>query len=277
MVKLICTDIDGTLLNKEREVDAYTIKVFGKLDKSIKVVLASSRMPKALFHIQQKLDIEAMPLICYNGALVLSSGGSFDLAKVLSSITIPVEQVKAMMDLAQASDVHVSIFQNNTWLISALDFYAQREINNTRVRPDGLLTDLSAEALNAFLENGAHKVMLMGQPELLDNIEKKMRDTAETAVLRSKDILLELTPKTDKSEGLEVLISKLPEFVDIKRENRMSFGDNYNDMELIKDAKYGIAVGNSVQALKDVAYAVTKPNKEHGVAFYVEQFFEQQE
>lgn len=276
MVKLICTDIDGTLLNKEREVDNYTVEVFSKLDKNIQVVLASSRMPKALYHIQQKLDIERMPLICYNGALVLSSGGTFNLEKVLSSVTLPAEQVKVMMDLARAQDVHISIFQNNTWLASELDFYSQREINNTRVPLDGLLTDFSTEALNTFLENGAHKVMLMGKPELLDPIEKSMRGKADIAVLRSKDIILELTPYTDKSEGLEVLINKLPEFASITQENMMTFGDNYNDMEMIEKAKFGVAVGNSVQALKDVAYAVTKPNKEHGVAYYVEQFFQQQ-
>jgi hypothetical protein len=275
MVKLICTDIDGTLLNKEREVDNYTAEVFNKLDKSIKVVLASSRMPKALFHIQQKLNAELMPLICYNGALVLSSRGTFDLEKVISSVTIQAKQVQAMMDLARAQDVHISIFQNNTWLASAIDFYAQREINNTRVQPDGLLKDFSAEALNAFIQNGAHKLMLMGKPESIDIIQNSLLQNTEVAVWRSKDIYLEVTPSTNKSEGLATLLAKLPEFATIKRENVMAFGDNYNDMELLKEAGFGIAVGNSVPALKDIAYAVTKPNTEHGVAFYIEQFFKQ--
>ncbi|RYE21342.1 MAG: HAD family phosphatase, partial [Sphingobacteriaceae bacterium] len=100
MVKLICTDVDGTLLNKQREVDDFTVKVFAQLDKSIQIIPASSRMPKALWHIQKTLNIEHMPLICYNGALVLSSGKVFTAEKVIASITIPAKTVFGLIALA---------------------------------------------------------------------------------------------------------------------------------------------------------------------------------
>lgn len=273
MVKLICTDIDGTLLNKERAVDERTIQVFKQLDKSIPIVLASSRMPKALWHIQQTLNMESQPLICYNGALTLSSGADFGPEKVISSVTISGEKVEAMLKMARLHNLHISIFQNNTWLVSALDFYAERETNNTRVRPDGLLTNFSAEALDAFVANGAHKVMVMGKAELLDLIEKELRAEAELAVWRSKDVYLEITPLTDKSQGLTTLLNQLPQFAGIGWENVMAFGDGHNDFELLKEAKFGIAVGNGVQPLKDVAYAISETNIKHGVAEYVANFF----
>ena len=273
MVKLICTDIDGTLLNKERAVDERTIQVFKQLNKSIPIVLASSRMPKALWHIQQTLNIENQPLICYNGALTLSSGAAFGPEKVISSVTIAGEKVQAILKMAQLHNLHISIFQNNTWLASAIDFYAERETNNTRVRPDGLLTGFSAEALAAFVANGAHKVMVMGKAELLDLIEKELRTEAKLAVWRSKDVYLEITPPTNKSQGLTTLLNQLPQFAGIRWENVMAFGDGYNDLELLQEAKFGIAVGNGVQQLKDIAYAVSKTNIEHGVAEYLAEFF----
>lgn len=273
MVKLICTDIDGTLLNKDRVVDERTIQVFNQLDRSIRIVLASSRMPKALWHIQQTLNIEGQPLICYNGALTLSSGLSFDSEKVISSITIATEKVQMMLEMAQLNGLDISIFQNNTWLASAIDYYCEREINNTRVRPDGLLTDFSAEALAAFIANGAHKVMIMGKPELIDLMEESLRKDALLAVWRPKDIYLEITPHTNKGKGLTALLNKLPEFALINWENVMAFGDGHNDFDLIKEAKFGIAVGNGVQQIKEVAYAITKANTEHGVAEYLAEFF----
>ncbi|MEX8546701.1 MAG: Cof-type HAD-IIB family hydrolase [Mucilaginibacter sp.] len=273
MVKLICTDIDGTLLNKERTVDERTIQVFKQLDENIPIVLASSRMPKALWHIQQSLNIENQPLICYNGALTLSSGAAFDPEKVISSVTISGENVQEMLKTAQFHNLHISIFQNNTWLASAIDFYAEREINNTRVRPDGLLTDFSAEALAAFIANGAHKVMVMGKPELINLIEETLRTETELAIWRSKDIYLEITPHTNKSQGLTIILNQLPQFAGIKWENVMAFGDGHNDFELLKEAKFGVAVGNGVQQIKDVAYAISKTNIEHGVAEYVAGFF----
>jgi len=225
MIKLICTDIDGTLLNKQREVDDYTIKVFEQLDKSIQIVLSSSRMPKALWHIQKSLSIDQMPLICYNGALVLSSGVSFDPGKVISSVTIPAKIVNEIMELADLHHVHISIFYNNTWLISDLDFYAEREINNTQVRPDGLLKDLSAEGLQDFVGKGAHKIMIMGKPELIDVIEKSFTTDPNLSIWRSKDIYLEVTPHTNKSKGLKILLEKFPAYSGITLDEVMAFGD----------------------------------------------------
>ncbi|MVN20384.1 Cof-type HAD-IIB family hydrolase [Mucilaginibacter arboris] len=273
-VKLICTDVDGTLLNKNRAIDDYTVKVVGQLDKNIQFVLASSRMPKALWHIQKTLNMEHMPLICYNGGLILSQGKMFDSGKVLSSITIPAKNVYAIINLARFHAVHISIYQNNTWLASAMDFYAEREISNTRVHPDGLLGDFSEEELNNFIKNGAHKMMLMGKPDLIDLIEKNLSSDPAVAIWRSKDIYLEITPPTNKSEGLKTLLKKFPPYANITLEEVMSFGDNYNDMELIQDVKFGVAVGNGVQAIKEIAYAVTKPNVEHGVATYLDNFFD---
>ncbi len=276
MVKLICTDVDGTLLNKDREVDDYTIKVFGQLDKNIQIVLASSRMPKALWHIQQTLRIERMPLICYNGALILSSGANFEPEKVISSVTISQKTSKSIIDLANLHQVHVSIYHNNTWLASALDFYAQREINNTRVRPDGFLHDISTAELNNFLQNGIHKLMLMGKPELIDLIESNLTVDPTISVWRSKDIYLEITPQINKSDGLLILLKNYAAYKNVSLKEVMSFGDGYNDFELLKEVQFGIAVGNGVPKIKEIAYAVTKTNVEHGVAFYIDSFFNNQ-
>ncbi|RYE28975.1 MAG: HAD family phosphatase [Sphingobacteriaceae bacterium] len=273
-IKLICTDVDGTLLNKQREVDERTIKTVAKLNPEIRFVLASSRMPKALYHLQNTLNISKMPLVCYNGALILSSGDNFDLQKIISSVLISAEKVKAIMALAEQHQIHLSLYQNNTWLASAIDFYAQREINNTRVEPDGLLKDFSAEELQNFIQNGAHKIMLMGEPKLLDLIEANVRKNLQVAVWRSKDIYLEITPFTNKNEGLQVLLNSFPENSKVALNEVMAFGDGYNDLEMLQNAGIGVAVGNAVPELKQAAFAVTKPNIEHGVACYLEEYFD---
>lgn len=273
MVNLICTDIDGTLLNKQRQVDDYTTKVFKQIDKNIQVILASSRMPKAMWHIQKSLDIEHMPLICYNGALILTSGKTFNTEKVIASVSIPADVITGIIELANLHHVHISLYQNNTWLASALDFYSEREINNTRVHPDGLINNLTAAELTDFLKHGAHKIMVMGKPEMVDLIEKTLSNKPVVALWRSKDIYLEISPQTNKIQGLKSLLKFIPDYANIGLENVMSFGDNYNDLQLIKEVKFGIAVENSVPELKSVAYEITKSNIEHGVAFYVDNFF----
>ena len=81
--KLLCSDIDGTLLNKDRVLSPATITQFNRIKDACHCVLASSRMPKAMRHLQKDLSIEKSPLIAYNGGLVLA----YD--RVLTSTEIP--------------------------------------------------------------------------------------------------------------------------------------------------------------------------------------------
>jgi len=63
--KLLCTDIDGTLLNAERELAAETIAEFKRIKDTCKIILASSRMPMAMRHLQAEVDIVNLPMIAY--------------------------------------------------------------------------------------------------------------------------------------------------------------------------------------------------------------------
>jgi len=274
MVKLICSDIDGTLLNKDRDVDIYTKQVFNKLAGQMQVVLASSRMPKALWYIQEALSIQQMPLICYNGALVLSAGKIFDDGLVLHSSVIPANITNSIFKLAKLHNLHISLYYNNTWIASEMDFWAGREINNTRATPDLILSGLPERSRKEKINEPAHKVMLMGEAEKLDIIEQELFPKGIVSLYRSKSTYLEISPiGIDKSSALNVVLTKVSTFNNITLDNVIAFGDSYNDYEMLKAVKYGIAVANGVQKIKDIAYAITKSNQEHGVATYLEEMF----
>ena len=73
MYNLICTDIDGTLLNTDRYLSDATVSAFAKAN--IPIVLASSRMPSAMHYLQKGLRIQNASLIAYNGGLILGKDG----------------------------------------------------------------------------------------------------------------------------------------------------------------------------------------------------------
>src|SRR5687768_13168893 len=106
MIKALCTDIDGTLLDSRRELSETTIEVIRKLSLSIPIVLASSRMPKAMRHLQSELHILQHPLICYNGGYVVQFDAHGDV-RVLYSSKIPLEICSAILALG-AEKVHIS-------------------------------------------------------------------------------------------------------------------------------------------------------------------------
>jgi len=74
--KMICLDIDGTLLNSNHKITKKvkdTINIVSK-EKKIPVILVSARMPKGITFLQRELEIEE-PIICYSGALILDKDG----------------------------------------------------------------------------------------------------------------------------------------------------------------------------------------------------------
>ena len=161
MIKLIATDIDGTLLDKDRFISTRTATIFKQLE--IPKVLISARMPQAMHYLQDALDISGTPIICYNGALVL------DNDQVLHTESIDYEVIKQIAAIGLENDLHVSLYRNDEWFVEQMDQWAAREVNNTRTQPQ---IQSLAKSL-AYLENskdqgGAHKIMFMGDADKMD-------------------------------------------------------------------------------------------------------------
>lgn len=260
-LKIAFTDIDGTLLNKER-VPSEVLKneVARITKKEIPFILISSRMPSAMFHIQEDLNIKNTPIICYNGGLILVNG------KAIHSTEIPTSILKDIALLNSDKKFHISLYNNDDWYVEEMDFWAKREENNTKVTPqlkptDAVITDWEASG------KGAHKVMCMGDKEALDVV----METLSTAypdqlhLYRSKDTYIEIANKEiSKLTGIKTLLSNsYPQF---GLENCVAFGDNYNDIEMLSAVQMGVAVANAKEAVLEIANDVSDTNHNDGVA-----------
>jgi Cof subfamily protein (haloacid dehalogenase superfamily) len=263
MIKLICSDIDGTLLNAERELSALTISEINKLD--LPVVLISSRMPSAMRYLQNQLNIEDQPIVAYNGGLILVQG------EIKKSSTIPFELVSEICQL-NADGLHLSLYNNDDWFAPENDRWTDREMHNTKVSP---VLKSNIEVLNLWREQeiGAHKIMCMGKPSLVDKFYKLLDNqlSVDVHLYRSKDTYIEIAPKTiSKRSAIEFLTTKV---FDIELSNVMSFGDNYNDIEMLSSTGLGLAVGNAKAEVKDVADQIIGNAKEDGVAKFLSRYF----
>ncbi|SDR65731.1 HAD family hydrolase [Gramella sp. MAR_2010_147] len=260
MFKIIFSDIDGTLLNAERDLSNYTIETIKKLSNAdIPFILISSRMPAAMRHLQKKMHIEHLPLISYNGGLILIDG------KSVSSTEIPIHILNRLLSFNKDFDVHLSLFHNDEWYVPRDDFWTQREINNTKVQPE---FENNQSVLERWTKEnkGAHKIMAMGEEDKIDAImaflQQNFKD--ELHLYRSKPTYIEIAPRAiSKLTAVQHLLDnhyKLP------LSQSMAFGDNYNDVEMIQGVGMGIAVGNAKPEVLEIAHMVTTPGKEDGVA-----------
>ncbi len=263
----IATDIDGTLLDSRRELSSKTIETIKRLGPRFPVFLASSRMPSAMRHLQAELDILKHPLICYNGGYSLKYESEKPV--VMSSTVIPTAIVSRIVQMGSGTGIHISLYHADDWFAPRHDQWTEREERITKVKA----TIQNHEAtLNQWFQSqyGAHKVMCMGDPEEISWMQRELEQTLgdDVHVYLSRPTYLELAPgSTSKGAALKFLIEK---YYDFPMENVLAFGDNYNDIDMLKAVGWGIAVGNSRDEVKTVANEITLPSVEDGVAFAIE-------
>jgi Cof subfamily protein (haloacid dehalogenase superfamily) len=265
----ICTDIDGTLLNKERQLSTRTIQVIKSLDRNFPVILASSRMPSAMRHLQAELNIEHHPIIAYNGGYVLRYTPAG--VEEYCSIEIPGNVVARILALSKDTSIHNSLYRKDEWFAPALDHWTEREERITKVQ--SVVTDIS-EVVQGWISKGqgAHKVMCMGEEHEIHALEHELNThlANEIHVYRSRPTYLELAPKSiSKATGLEVLLAKLYDF---PMKSVICFGDNYNDIDLLKCGGFGVAVANAREEVKAVATEIAGRSVEDGVAEVIEKY-----
>ncbi|AKQ44633.1 haloacid dehalogenase [Rufibacter radiotolerans] len=268
-IRAICTDIDSTLLDSDRELSARTIAAVQRLPQDMPFILASSRMPSAMRHLQEELGILHHPLICFNGGYVLLFEDGTKEPQVLDTVQIPAQLCAYIQELAQGTSVHVSLYQDDAWHAPQEDYWTQREIRNTKVTPTiGTTLEVVQEWQRQAI--GAHKVMCMGPEEEIQGIYQNLTQTFDDQlhVYRSKNTYLEIAPKSiSKASALEMLLKHQYDF---GLESVMAFGDNYNDIEMLQAVGLGIAVSNAREEVKAVAKEVTAPSTEDGVAMAIE-------
>jgi len=270
--KIICTDIDGTLLDKNRELSEQTIKEINRIKNRVPIVLVSSRMPKAMRHIQKTLGIEHFPIISYNGGLILTYDDNQVSPKTLLTIPISFDIPKSIYQRTQNTNIHVSLYLDDNWYVENIDYWASREINNTKVNPTVINFN---KILSLWKRNkqGPHKIMCMGPETEVDELEQSVqKDFHEHLnIYRSKSTYLELSSKLiSKATAMEKLLN---DNMGYKLNEAIAFGDNYNDIEMLKAVGLGIAVSNGNDYLKSIADEITLSNIEDGVAVSIKKYF----
>lgn len=258
------SDIDGTLLNAEREPSPLLIEEVGHLSAAgVPFVLISSRPPRAMRWIQEVLGVADRPLVAYNGGLVLVDG------RPVHDCAIPLDIVRHVELLNREMGLSVQLFNGEEWYVERMDHYARREEHNTRISPvmrsnDAVIVDWNKRGL------GAHKIMVMGDPAGLDRLTAALADdyAAELHLYRSKDDYLEIANKAvDKLVGVRaVLTAKFP---DLTLADCVAFGDNFNDETMLRGVGCGVAVANARPQVQGVADQIAGAGKADGVAIWL--------
>lgn len=264
--KIVFSDIDGTLLNLNRELSPATITAVKRLKDKVPFVLISARMPTAMRHLQKQLAIEHLPIICYNGGLIIADN------RIVQSTVIPLQILEELVKFNENLNCHLSLYHNEEWYVPQIDEWAQREINNTKINPEVRSNSLVLSNWREE-EKGAHKIMAMGDKNKINRIADFLTASFNDKLhlYRSKDTYLEIASKEiSKFSAIDFLLKEHFEF---SVEQAVAFGDNYNDVEMLNKIGYGVAVGNARPEAREVANAIAGESIEDGVALFLQEIF----
>lgn len=269
-IKMIGLDCDGTLLNDRKELTPYSRKVLLKAIEQGIVVLAATGRPASGI----PKEVRELPGIRY--ALTANGARIVDLKenKILYEATMPFETAVRILDVFAKYDTYKEAFIGETGYTNAKDLANAEDYGLI----PGMIQYLRESRVP--IPNVREKLLQMQKP--VDKVQAlfKNREEKEQAFLEVREI-----PGTEPTGALENNIEvnalgvnkglgllKLGELLGIEREEIMACGDGMNDLEMLREVGFGVAMENAVQPVKDAADYVTDSNENDGVAKAIVKF-----
>ncbi|WP_010632003.1 sugar-phosphatase [Sporolactobacillus vineae] len=266
MIRLIALDLDGTLLNNEKRISAATRKVLIQAqEKGVKIVLCSGR---PIAGIKTYLDFLGLNehgnyAITYNGGLVQKT----DSGEVLSEKILTRRDIQNLYALSRKLSVPMNFIDRN-YVYCPLPPEGRPSLYGTVMNSLPFI-GATIDRLPGDLK--INKVVYCTDQDYLDSAIQKIPESysKKYSLLKSRPILFEIMNKeVDKGKGLQALGA----YLNIKPDEMMTCGDQENDLAMIRLAGLGVAMGNAIPEVKDIAQFVTKTNAEDGVAYAVKKF-----
>lgn len=271
-LKIVVLDIDGTLLNSQKEISTKTKECLINLQKNgDKLILASGRPTTGMTDLakQLKMDEHHGLLVSYNGSKVIDCSNNEELFNQAMSI----EDSKAVLEHMKQFDVSPMIDKGNYMYVNdvfgcVIDYrgslfniieYESRGGNYKLCEKDDLA---------AFLDYPINKILTAGDPDYLASVYEQMMTPFKEKLncVFTADFYFEFTAKgIDKAKALDTVLRPL----NIFPEDIIAFGDGHNDKTMLEYAGIGVAMENAVDDLKQSADVITLSNDMDGIVYFL--------
>lgn len=262
-IKMIVSDLDGTLFNSDKEGYEISLKLIEKVREFKKkgkiFTVATGRPEETSFEIVKKLGIN-VPYIACNGAKIIDENGK-EIYSNIFSLKIWIEFLEKLHDIGATVifpyDGQVMCLKYT----KRIPIYEKKELVKC-IELDKKLID-SELSINKILIIGNVEKYKEYWEELEENLKNEFR------YVISEDDYMEIIKK-DVSKGNA--LKALKNYLGIMDEEVLTIGNHMNDKELIEEGHVGVAVANAVEGLKNIADLVTEGEYEEGVIEVIEKF-----
>lgn len=268
--KLICIDIDGTLLTDDKKLSKRNIDAIKNANnKGVHVAISTGRIFPSANYYAKLIGVKS-PIIASNGAYIKDSNED----KVIYKKNMEFNKTIKIINILREYKLRPHFNTHNKILTEDLEFskkvYSKmNEVLSENNKVDIELIDTWENALKTY----EHEIL---KGIIVDKDINKVREVKE--IVSKEEGIEVVSSYTNNFEVMNKGISKgnavkiLSEILEVKKENVMCIGDSENDLSMIKFAGLGVAMGNATKYIKESADYITDINNEDGVAKAIEKF-----
>ena len=238
-IKVVISDLDGTLLNSQHQISDYTKNVFQQLhDENYLIIVATGRHHLDALPIVESLGCPVY-LVTSNGARIHSP-----TKELLFSFDIKSEAIKSVLSLDIDSEITTVLFKEHVWQTNK----ENKKLNSFQTvmnyPPEivdfNTIEDLSA--IKLLFTHGDHQKLVALKDSILEN------HSNEFSSAFSLPFCLEFM---DKSVDKSVAISRILKKYEFTFDQAIAFGDGFNDEKMLVSSGKAMIMGNAVESLKN--------------------------
>ena len=270
-IKLICIDMDGTLLMDQQNVSEENKKAIKEaVSRGVHVAITTGRVYNCAKLYSDEIGLKT-PIIASNGAFIGGSNGETIYNNPLSA-----NEIKDFLSLTKQYGL-LSYLTGNLGIVSTMelpDNHIYKVLNKRLKDEEKIKFEVIDNIDNAFklYPNQLLKGVCIEKNNIskLIKVKKELKQlNPELEIVSSWDDNFEIMKKgSSKGEA----VAQLAKYFNLKRDEVMCIGDSENDLSMIEYAGVGVAMGNAIDIVKNSAQYVTLPNTESGVAKAIEKF-----
>lgn len=254
-MKLIATDMDGTLLNSQGKVSKENAQaIISAQEKGVKFVLASGRPLEAMttFIEQLYMDKYNSYIIAFNGAVIYDTMKKENIFEIALSEK-QIEHIKAM---SKYYSVNYVSYVNGKIFADDINEHTKFEAN---------LTGLDIDTFDKIelKDNKLYKFMFISTPEKIRQIYEDYKDKCAEfglSITISNPKFLEII---DEKVNKGLAITQLCSIISIDLDNVISCGDSYNDIPMLEISGLSVAADNANETVKSICKYISVNNNEN--------------
>jgi Cof subfamily protein (haloacid dehalogenase superfamily) len=264
MKKLIISDLDGTLLRNDKTISKLTFeKIKQWTDLGNYFTINTGRILNSAKVYYDMLGVE-IPFICVNGAVIHAKNGDVLIEEYLSK-----ETAKIIYNILKNRNGYFHLYSDAKIYSTGHDGPAKyfKEFHNKygeEYRIEHHYFD-EIDHIDQILDS-VHKFGFRISEDF-ENIKSELDKIKDIQYFKSTADMLDIVSiNADKGKG-SLNLARLLE-IDVR--NIIGVGDNENDISMLRDVGYAVAMGDAPNELKELADYVTKTNEEDGIAHLID-------